>query len=326
MDHGTLSTVAKCLTDLQPQDVIQCFRMLDKVHNSHYSLRRPFFSSKTVYTEITLWINTLICLADVHAELRDEHWRDTVRALYSYLPFSLRYYNPDMTEPPDLDVDVGLTGWILSAISSLSFTEHDVFPASNHPSAALLAIRGLLLHIKPPTDGSVIRSAAAAVGHRIQQDKPQDESAPRSDPVGESMAAATVLLQCMAQIAKNGVAPDRDQDRDVLVPFVRDTLLRLEGALRIMGVDGRSWSRVEEELMALIDVVLAEHATFPDTALPPNFVSTLEHVVAARRETLLPDQRFEWIASEIKIYDRLLERFRDVLAPARTAEEVVPGV
>lgn len=69
MDHGTLSTVAKCLTDLQPQDVIQCFRMLDKVHNSHYSLRRPYFSSKTVYTEITLWINTLICLADVQAEL-----------------------------------------------------------------------------------------------------------------------------------------------------------------------------------------------------------------------------------------------------------------
>lgn len=159
MDYDTLSTVAKCLTDLQPQDVIKSFRMLDQVHLSHYSQRRPYFSSQIVYPEITLWTNTVLCLADVKTELRDAHWYDTLDAIYSYLPFCLKFYRPDVTTE-ELDLDVRRTEWILSAISSLAFNEHDMFPSSSRPSTVLLAIRGLLPHVKPPADGTVIRSGA----------------------------------------------------------------------------------------------------------------------------------------------------------------------
>lgn len=145
--------------------------------------------------------------------------------------------------------------------------------------------------------------------------------------MGESIAAATVLLQCVAQMSQSAAeVPDRGRDRDVLSPFVRDTLLCLEGALRTRELDDRSWDRIEEELMALIDVVLAEHAASLGTVLPPNFVSTLERVVTARRATQLPDQHFKWVASEIAIYDRLLERFRGLLVPARAAEGPAQGV
>lgn len=145
--------------------------------------------------------------------------------------------------------------------------------------------------------------------------------------MGESLPAATVLLQCVAQMSKSDAEiPDRGRDRDVLCPFVRDTLLCLEGALRTMELYDSSWDRIEEELMALIDVVLAEHAASLSTVLPPNFVSTMERVVAARRATQLADQRVKWVASECAIYDRLLERFRELLDSARAAEGAALGV
>lgn len=69
--------------------------------------------------------------------------------------------------------------------------------------------------------------------------------------------------------------------------------------------------------MALIDVVLEEYVIPKNIVLPPNFTSTLEHQLAAQRDAQLPDQSVEWIDSEIKIHDRLLERFRGILPESR---------
>lgn len=129
----------------------------------------------------------------------------------------------------------------------------------------------------------------------------------------------------MAQIYNNGAeAPDHGLDRDVLAPFVRDTLLRLEDTLR-MELDVRGWGPVEDDLTALIDVVLAHHAVLVDTVLSSNFIPTLELVVATRRDILL-DLGEAWITSEVKRCDKLLERFREILVPVRAVDGATQGV
>lgn len=168
MDHRTLSTVATCLAGMSPRHVIECFRTLDKVHHSHYrGSRSPYTTSSLVHPEATLWINTLISLANVEVGMRDTRWDDVRNAVAWYLPFNLIKTTSEIPSisPAQAQEEVSARGaeWIVTAISSLAWNERKAFQPGDGMYWALTVMRSLLPCVESYTADSAIRHGASII-------------------------------------------------------------------------------------------------------------------------------------------------------------------